>query len=58
MNKYLLSLVLMAAPMTMCAQLKVASTGNVGIGSYSPIPNSFLSINSYSYNSTGAIKSR
>ena len=50
MNKYLLSLVLMAAPMTMCAQLKVASTGNVGIGSYSPIPNSFLSINSYSYN--------
>ena len=49
MKKYLISLVLMAAPMVMSAQLKVSSAGNVGIGSYSPIPNSFLSINSSSY---------
>lgn len=52
MKKYLFILVLMAAPMVMSAQLKVASTGNVGIGSYTPIPNSFLSINSSSYNTS------
>lgn len=45
MKKYLCSLVLMAAPMVMSAQLKVASSGNVAVGSYSAWSNSYLSIN-------------